>query len=64
MCLFIFKLFEFFFGSEVDEVVQPKRQRNDYAVAQRAADVMPLVFEQGVWFRRSKPATDSIEPAN
>ena len=49
--------------AQVDEVVQPKRQRNDYTDAQRAADVMPLVFEQGVWFRRSRPATDSIERA-
>ena len=34
--------------AQVDEVVQPKRQRDDHPVPQRADDVMPLVFEQGV----------------
>jgi hypothetical protein len=47
--------------AQVDEVVQPKRQRNKHPAPQGVADVMPLVFEQGVWFRRSKQATDSIE---
>ena len=46
--------------AQIDEVVQPKRQRNDHPVPQRADDAMPLVFEQGVWFRRSKQADDSI----
>ena len=40
--------------AQVDEVVQPKRQRNDHPVPQSVDDAMPLVFEQGVWFRRSK----------
>ena len=29
------------------------------AVPQRAAEVMPFVFEQDVWFQ-TKPATDSV----
>ena len=47
--------------AEVDEVVQPKRQRCELPDPQHAADVTPLVFEQGVWFRRSKAAADYIE---
>ena len=47
--------------AEVDEVVQPKRQRRELPDPQHAADVTPLVFEQGVWFRRSKAAADYIE---
>ena len=45
-----------------DEVVQTKRQRVDHPEPPRAAaDARPLVFEQGVWFRRSNPAADSLE---
>ena len=44
-----------------DEVVRSKRQRVDHPEPLRAADARPLVFEQGVWFRRSNPAADSLE---
>ena len=47
--------------AEVDEVVQPKRQRSELPDPQHAANVTPLVFEQGVWFRRSKASADYIE---
>jgi hypothetical protein len=44
-----------------DEVVQSKRQRVDHPEPPREADARPLVFEQGVWFRRSNPAADSLQ---
>ena len=47
--------------TQVDEVVQPQRQRNEHPVPQGAPDVLPLTFEDGVWAQGAKHANHSIE---